>query len=133
MLARSLIILALLTPVPRAVAARPEEHRGFAAHYRPGLMERVARRRGLPKTECMIASPFYELGSWVQVRSEKYDQVLRCRVTDVPQPRHRALLKKRTIVVELDFASAKTLCNIKRVGQEPPRACPVVLTRSRAK
>ena len=130
MLPRSLLIVALLVTLPGVVQAQPDQHRGFAAHYRPGLMEQVARRRGMSQTACMVASPYYKLGEWITVESRKHRQRLRCRITDVPQPKHRAQLRKRTIVVELDFKSARILCKIARVGQEPPRACPVVLARA---
>lgn len=112
---------------PPAVAA-PRERRGFAAHYRPGLMEKVAQRRRMPVVRCMVASPHQKLGAWVMVRSTKREQELKCRVTDVPRKGHRAALIRRKIVVELDFKSAKVLCGIKYSGHLPPRACPVVVT-----
>lgn len=127
MLRRALFVLAVFAPLPLDVPAYGNQHRGFAAHYRPGLMERVAQRRSMPQTACMVATPHFALGSWVRVQSRKNGRSLRCRVTDVPQPRHLPLLRKRNIVVELNFASARILCNIRRSGQEPPRACPVIV------
>lgn len=127
MLRRTLFVLAVFAPLPLDAAAYRDQYRGFAAHYRPGLMERVAQRRNMPQTPCMVATPYFALGSWVRVQSRKNGRTLRCRVTDVPQPRHLPQLRKRNIVVELNFASARTLCNIQRSGQEPPRACPVIL------
>ena len=127
MLRRTLLVLAVFAPLPVQALAPAYQHRGYAAHYRPGLMERVAQRRGMPQTPCMVATPYVALGRWVQVQSRKNGQVLRCRVTDVPHPKDIPLLRKRNIVIELNFSSARILCNIHRTGQEPPRACPVTL------
>ena len=128
MLRRAVMPLLLFASLSVDAVDARQQHSGFAAHYRPGLMDQVARRRGLPKVPCMIASPHYVVGTWVYVKSRKNGRTLRCRVTDVPQPYHRARLNKLNIVVELDFKSATILCNIKRPSQEPPRACPVVIT-----
>ena len=119
------IICNLLTPP--AVAA-PRERKGFAAHYRPGLMEKVSKRRGMPVVRCMVASPHHKLGAWVLVRSTKNKQERKCRVTDVPRKSDRPALIRRNIVVELDYKSAKVLCGIKYAGHLPPRACPVIVT-----
>ena len=129
MLRRTLFVLAVVAPLPFDAAVYRDQYRGFAAHYRPGLMERVAQRRNMPQTPCMVATPYFKLGSWVRVQSRKNGRTLRCRVTDVPQPHHVSTLRKRNIVVELNFESARTLCNIQRSGQEPPRACPVILRK----
>ncbi len=127
MLRRAVMPLLLFASLSIDAVDARQRHAGFAAHYRPGLMDQVARRRGMPRVPCMIASPHYKLGTWVDVKSRKNGRVLRCRVTDVPQPYHRARLRQRNIVVELDFKSATVLCNIRRPNQEPPRNCPVVI------
>jgi hypothetical protein len=132
MLRRALMPLVLFATLSVNAAQAREQRVGFAAHYRPGLMDQVARRRGMPRVPCMVASPHYALGSWVKVRSQKNARFLYCRVTDVPQPYHRARLAQRKIVVELDFKSATFLCNIRWVKQEPPRTCPVVLSPASA-
>ena len=123
-----LALLATLVPAVSPPVAAGKSHTGFAAHYRPGLMERVARNRGLKPVECMVASPYHRLGTWVTIHSPKQKETLRCRVTDIPQRRHRPALIRRGIVVELDFKSAKVLCGIRRVAEKPPRACTVVVT-----
>jgi hypothetical protein len=128
MLRRALVPLVLFAALCADPALSREQRAGFAAHYRPGLMDQVARRRGMPRVPCMVASPHYTLGSWVKVRSQKNGRSLNCRVTDVPQPYHRVRLQQRKIVVELDFKSATVLCNIRRSKQEPPHRCPVVLS-----
>jgi hypothetical protein len=122
-------LLAGMVPVP--VQAAAERRSGFAAHYRPGLMQRVARTRGLEIVACMVASPHHRIGTWLSVTSAKRNKTLDCRVTDVPQARHRAAVIKRKIVVELDFESAKVLCGITRPRERPPQACPVVVTLTR--
>ncbi|GIV96926.1 MAG: hypothetical protein KatS3mg057_1583 [Herpetosiphonaceae bacterium] len=104
------------------------EYVGFAAHYRPGLMTQVAHNRGMPLVDCMVASPFLPLGTWVTVESQKYGVRKICRVTDVAHPRDRENIIRRGIVIELDFQSATQICRISYYGQEPPRACPVIVS-----
>lgn len=103
------------------------EYTGYAAHYNTGLMERVSRNRDMDIVDCMIASPFHKIGHWVYVESKKNNKVKLCRVTDVPQPADRASIIRRGIIAELDFTSAKELCNIKRVNEAPPRQCPITI------
>ena len=124
------LLLAMLpgVVVPAAVRATGKQHTGFAAHYRPGLMERVARVRGLAVVACMVASPHHRIGTWLSIHSPKRKKTLACRVTDIPKAHHRGALIKKGIVVELDFESAKILCGIKRPRELPPRACTVVTT-----
>ncbi len=133
MLRRAVMPMLLFASLSVDLVNARQQHSGFAAHYRPGLMDQVSRRRGMPRVPCMIASPYYALGTWVSVRSRKNAKTLHCRITDVPQPHHRARLQKRKIVVELDFRSATILCDIRRQNQEPPHACPVVLVRAAAR
>ncbi|HEX6289527.1 MAG TPA: hypothetical protein VFZ66_10070 [Herpetosiphonaceae bacterium] len=95
-------------------------------------MDQVARRRGMPSVPCMVASPYYGLGAWVYVHSQKYAQTLHCRITDVPHPHHRPSIVRRNIVVEFDFNSARTMCRIQRYNQEPPQACPVIISPASA-
>lgn len=117
---RCLISLALA-----GVLAPSSIRDGYAAHYRPGLMTQVAQNRGMPVVDCMVASPFLPLGTWVIVESQKYGVRKVCRVTDVAHPRDRDNIIRRGIVIELDFQSATQVCRISFYGQEPPRACPV--------
>lgn len=124
------LLSALFAGLPLVEPAGAAPHAGYAAHYRPGLMQRVARNRGLEVVPCMVASPHHRIGTWLRVTSPKRKKTLSCRVTDVPQPKHRPALIQRKIVVELDFESARILCGIRRVGQEPPSACPVIVERS---
>ena len=121
-----LAVIASAAPMPAEAAKN--QRTGFAAHYRPGLMQRVARVRGMESVACMVASPHHRIGTWLTVTSHKFKKTLTCRVTDVPRAKDRATLLKRKIVVELDFNSATILCRIKRVRERPPSACPVVVT-----
>lgn len=106
-------------------AAAHQTRHGYAVHYRPHLMERVSRNRGLPIVGCMVASPYHRIGTWLTVSSAQRGRTLHCRVTDVPHPRDRAQIIRRQIIVELDFESAKILCGIRRVNEAPPSACRV--------
>ncbi len=131
---RPVVAAVLLTGVlagamPAAVHAAPEQRTGFAAHYRPGLMQLVARKRSLEIVACMVASPHQRIGTWMSIHSPKHEKTLDCRVTDVPKARHRSALIKKGIVVELDFESATLLCGITRPRELPPHACKVVTTR----
>lgn len=127
-----LLLSALLAGALLAEPAAAHRTRtGFAAHYRPGLMERVSRNRGLPVVGCMVASPYHRIGTWLTVTSAKRNKTLHCRVTDVPHPRDRKAILRRNIIVELDFGSAKILCGITRVAQDPPWACPVGVGRKK--
>ncbi len=112
------IALAVVLSVSLATPVRT----GFAARYRAGMMEEVSRNRGLPIVRCMVASPYHPIGAWVTVSSQYGSR--RCRVTDVPQPKHRPSIIRRGIVIELDHNSARHLCNSVR---NPPRLCPVTV------
>lgn len=86
----------------------------------------MAKNRGLPLVDCMMVSPWHDIGEWLEVESGVNGKVKRCRVTDVAVgedlQRHM-----RTRLVELDWPSAKELCDITKVGERPPRDCPVTI------
>jgi hypothetical protein len=116
------ILLAVAIVVAPLTDVRSTVRRGIAAHYRDGLMERVAERRGLRTDGCLAASNIGNpLGSYVSVNGT------RCRIVDVCHPRDCKRLRKRGIIVELSFRSAKRICSISRYGQEPPEKCPVTV------
>lgn len=115
-----LLALALVFPFPASATAQ----HGVAARYRPGLMQRVARNRGIEPAACMVASPSAPLRSWVHVSGRRTNKELRCLVVDVPQDRHRARLARLRIVVELDHESARVICGS---VVDPPRLCPVTV------
>jgi hypothetical protein len=111
--------------VVAALGAAPATRQGFAAHYRAGLMEQVARRRGLPDRGCLVASPYEAIGSRLQVASRR--GTLHCTVVDVCHPRHCAAIRRRGLVVELDAGSNRRLCP----PNERPERCPVRVTHLR--
>jgi len=98
---------------------------GIAAHYAPGVMERVSRNRGLLIVGCMIASPRHKIGQWVIVEGRNTGKRLRCRVTDTSAPVDKAR-HLRTGLFELDFRSAIALCGSSKL---PNRQCPIRVTR----
>jgi hypothetical protein len=100
---------------------------GYAPHYRPGLIEQVARKRGLRESACMVASYDEPIGAWVTVTSRTNGRSERCQVVDTCHPRDCRRLKAKGYVVELGFPAARRLCNVRYYGQEPPRKCPVTV------
>lgn len=122
----ALLSLALAVPA-RAHTPPPARQVGYAAHYRPGAMERVVRKRGLPPGHRYVASPYHPVGTRLTVC--RRDQCVPVVVADVCHPRDCATIRRRGIVVELSFPLARQLCGIRRYGQEPPRACPVIVYR----
>lgn len=101
--------------------------RGYAAHYGVGRMERAAQLHGLSATKCMVASSWYPLGTWLDVKSHVTERTLRCRVSDVTHPRDVREVRRRNIVIEFGAANIKAMCNLDFVAQEPPRKCPVTV------
>lgn len=124
----ALLLLASLVAImlaPGVAGAQARSRRGFAAHYRSGLMEQVARRRGLdaPAGSCLVASPFEAIGVRLAVRSARGSRV--CLVVDVAHPRDRPTIMRRQIVIELDFRTNGQLCP----PAERPERCPVTVER----
>jgi hypothetical protein len=99
---------------------------GFAPHYAPGVMERVARHRHLEQTACMVASPTQPIGSWVWVYGKQTGALLHCKVVDTSETRDRPRHLRTRRYVELDFQSAKIICGSTR---DRPERCPVVVVR----
>jgi hypothetical protein len=101
--------------------------RGFAPHYAPGLMERIAVMRELQVVPCMVSSPRYRVGTWLTIYGRKTGKVLSCNVADVSAPKdtERHLRTKR--VVELGWPAAQILCGFKHVAEDRPEACPVLV------
>jgi hypothetical protein len=122
-IAFSLVLALGSGAVHQAVVAQPAAYRGFAAHYKPGLMEYVARKRGLPTGGCLAASPYHRIGTRVSVESLTRGTALTCLIVDVPHPRDRAQVIRRGIIIELDYRSNGVLC----YHREPPRKCRVAV------
>ena len=97
---------------------------GFAPHYAPGVMERVARHRGMEQAGCMVSSPTLPLDTWLYVYGGQTGALRYCRVTDVSHPRDVARHLRTGRVIELDHETALALCGSVR---DRPEACPVVV------
>lgn len=85
----------------------------WAVRYSPGLMEQVARNRGMQPTACMVAHPTAPLGSWLIVAGQAR---LRCQVVDTsaPQDKARHIRLRR---IEVDPASGARLCGVRWQGK----------------
>ena len=118
--------------IPFTHGQEPVVIEGYAAHYRPDVMEQVSANRNMPIVDCMIATAYADLGDWVIVTSHVTGATLTCRVTDIPQDYDRQSIIERGIVVEFGWANTPMMCNLSHYGQEPPSACPVSLQRNLA-
>jgi hypothetical protein len=101
---------------------------GFAPRYSPGVMERVARNRGMDVAGCMVSSPFYDIGTRVIVYGPNTDRALSCTVVDVSHPRDRARHIRTKRITELSYPAALALCGRKHINHRPEQ-CPVVVVR----
>lgn len=109
---------------------------GFAAHYGVGVMERVAQNRGYAPQTCQISYTYAtmaDMGSWVYVESQipfaDGAHGMWCQIMDMPQAHDFDSISGRGIIVELGWQATPYLCGLSSVGQEPPRACPVMVYR----
>lgn len=101
-------------------------HDGIAAHYAPGLFQRVAARRGLPTDAgCYISSDWHDIGQWVVVYGRNTGRFVHCLVADVSHPRDRER-HMRASLFEVDFRAALTLCGSTRL---PNRQCPIRVSK----
>lgn len=98
---------------------------GVAAHYNPGVMEQVARNRGMPIVGCMIASPRHAIGQWVIVEGRNTGKRLRCRVTDTSAPKDKARHLRQGLF-ELGYANTIDLCGSTKLRN---RDCPIRVSR----
>ena len=105
------------------------ERSGFAPHYRPGLIEQVARNRGLHPVACMVASYHEPIGAWVTVTSRRTGRSERCKVVDTCRPVDCRRLIGKGYVIELGWPAAKRLCLHKRYADRDPTTCRVTVTR----
>lgn len=100
----------------------------YAPHYREGMMEQVARNRGMEIVDCMVSSPIEPLGSWVYVESQVTGFESWCRVTDVSAPEHRDSHIAKNRMLEFGWSITPQMCGISYVAQEPPEKCPVIVS-----
>ena len=103
---------------------------GYAPRYDPGVMERVAIIRHMPKVDCMISSPTLPLGTWLYVYGKNTKTVLLCRVTDVSAPKDKARHIRTKRIVELGYTAAIRLCGRKNLNNRPEQ-CPVTIVRDK--
>lgn len=122
------VITAIGLVIPDINPAQPiEKYSGYAAHYSPGLMQKVAKNRGIEPQDCMLSTDLFPLETQVYVESkiDGVDVVLTCLVVDHSAPRDKARHLKNKLYAELDFGSARKVCNISKVSEKPWRQCPI--------
>jgi len=120
-----LLALALLCVVPDA--PDPLDGRYQSARYGLGVMQRVAKKRGLAfrsvGVQCGASMDGPGIGAWIRVTGVRTGVVRECQVVDVSQTvdlkRH---LKARQI--EIDDRSARAVCGAKAYRSRP-KECPV--------
>ncbi len=95
---------------------------GYAAHYSPGVMERVARKRTMSIVSCMISSPTLLIGTWVYVRGQNTDIILHCRVTDVSAPKDKKRHIRAQLIAELNYGATINICGSTKLAN---KECPV--------
>lgn len=108
-----------------AIARGGTAYEGYAPYYAPGLMEKVAARRGMDVAGCMVASSVAALGERVYVYGVRTGRLLYCTVVDVSETRDRPGHLRRRIYAELAWDDATNIC-----GQHGrTRDCPIILAR----
>ena len=113
-------LLAALTTQPACASSS-----GVAARYSSeAKMRRAAAVHGVsvPDGLEVCAATFHPLGSIITVRSLRRRTTWTCVVGDVPHPRDRASIIRRSIIVELTPRGAMHICGSVK---DPPRFCPV--------
>ena len=101
---------------------------GYAPRYAPGLMQKVAVRRHMEVTPCMVSSPYYPLGTWVWVWGRKTYTLSHCKVVDVSSSKDRDRHIRTKRVVELSYENAITICGIKNINNRPEE-CPITVIK----
>ena len=96
---------------------------GYAPHYAKGLMARVAQRRGMEPSACMVSSATHPLGAWLWVRG-KTGATLLCQVVDVSHPRDIKRHIRTGRIVELSYEVTRALCGSTR---ERSIDCPITI------
>jgi hypothetical protein len=98
--------------------------RGFAPHYSPGLMARVAARRDIAPVACMVSRPRGPIGGWVWVYGKRTGALLHCKIVDVSHPRDLARHIKLERQVEIAFENTVALCGSTKGSV---KECPVLV------
>ncbi len=97
---------------------------GYAPHYAPRLMARVAHNRGLAPVPCMVSRPTGPLGGWVWVYGVNTHAIRRCKIVDVSHPRDLARHIRLKRVTELSYEVTRALCGS---TNERSSDCPVMV------
>jgi hypothetical protein len=109
---KTILILALLSSViESAPSSTPASSRqsGIAKYYSPGVMEAVARKRGLARTgsvQGMAAVPNCGHIGKVAVAAINGRSAERYLIVDCSSPRDRAKHVRQGLVIEVDYSSA---------------------------
>ena len=123
MTACCLALALLISPAPL-----PDWQTGLAVRYSEGVMENVARNRGIAPEPCMIAythATAADMGvTWLEVKGVRTGVRKRCLTVDMPRPgRDKANLIRRGVLVELDAESGQAVCGASWSGKATE--CPV--------
>lgn len=101
-------------------------HNGYAPHYSPKLMAKVAHRRDIAAIGCLVSSPRYPLLTKLYVYGVKTHTLQACTVVDVSHPRDKARHLRTGREVELSWEDTLHLCG-SRKGR--PEDCPVIVIK----
>lgn len=119
-----LLALALaLDPLPNTEPREPM----FATRYRKGLMQEVAKTRGIEMTWCGMAIDNQPPGSFVMVQGVRTGVRRLCRVVDWSKPRDKAR-HVRDRLIELDHENQALICG-RDVAMSGWKSCPVLIYR----
>lgn len=120
------IVLTALTAA--AFATEPIKpvvvYHGWAPHYSPGLMRKVALRRGIEPVKHMVSSPRYPIGTWLTVCGGNTGECREALVVDVSHPRDLARHLRTRREVEISGEDELLFCGHRN---EPVRKCPVTV------
>jgi hypothetical protein len=97
---------------------------GTAARYSPGLMERVAARRGMATNGCLISSAYYPIGTELWVFGRNTRALRLCTVVDVSHPRDMARHRRTKRLIEIAHEDAMSICGSVK---SRPIDCPVIV------
>jgi hypothetical protein len=99
---------------------------GYAPRYAPGLMQRVAARRGIePAGRIAVSSAYYPLGTELWVWGVNTHVLRRAVIVDVSAQRDMARHRRTKRLIEIAHEDALALCG--NMGR--PTECPVIVFR----
>ena len=101
-------------------------YEGFAPHYSPKLMAKVAHRRDIVAEGCMISSARHPIRTKLYVYGVRTGELLTCIVVDVSHPRDKARHIRTGREIEVSWEDALRICGSRR---ERPTDCPVIVVQ----